>query len=168
MIEAKEPPGWELAPSKFDRTANLGDVFGRVAAYNTAIQADKEPIIHTNLSAVFRLTQQMLNTPAKHMWLKRESGIKVMVCKDCILQHKAFCILMVSALTLPTDCKVYSGRNNDEHQAATTEQAACIHQLKQMLYSDSTINTQAGGYLDGLAILTMYTQCMLLDPLLQY
>ena len=72
---------------------------------------------------------------------------------------------MVIALPLPADCKLY---NNDEHQAATTEQAACIHQLKWMLYGNSTISTQAaGGYLDGLAILTVYTQCMLLDPLLQ-
>ena len=80
-----------------------------------------------------------------------------------------FCILMVFALPLPADCKLYSGRNNDEQLPATTEQAACIHRLKWMLYGDSTMSTQAaGGYLDSLAILTMYAQCTLLDPLLQY
>ena len=76
---------------------------------------------------------------------------------------------MVFALPLHADCKLYSACNNDEQQAATTEQAACIHQLKRMLYGDSTIITQAAGvYLDGLAILTMYAQWTLLDPLLQY
>ena len=65
MVEAKDPPGWELTPSKFDRIANLVGVLGCVAANNTAIQADKEPVIHTTLLAVLRLTQQMLKTPAK-------------------------------------------------------------------------------------------------------
>ena len=76
---------------------------------------------------------------------------------------------MVFVLPLHTDCKLYSACNNDEQQAATTEQAACIHQLKCMLYGDSTISIQAAdSYLDGLAILTMCTQCMLINPLLQY
>ena len=76
---------------------------------------------------------------------------------------------MVFALPLPADYKLYSGHDNNEQLAATTEQAACIHQLKWMLYGYSTISTQAaGGYLDGLAILTMYAQCILLDPLLQH
>ena len=65
MVEAKEPPGWELTPSKFDRITNLVDALEHVAAYNTAIQADKETIIHTALLEVLRLTQQLLITPAK-------------------------------------------------------------------------------------------------------
>ena len=80
-----------------------------------------------------------------------------MVYQDYILQLKVFCILMVFALPLPADHKLYCGHDNDEHQAATTEQAASIHQLKRMLYGDSTISTQvAGGYLDGLTIVIMY------------
>ena len=76
---------------------------------------------------------------------------------------------MVFAIPLPADCKLYSGHDNDEQQATTTEQAVCIHQLKWMLYGDNTISTQASGsYLDGLAPLIMYVQCMLLDPLLLY
>ena len=63
--EAKEPPGWELTSSKFDRIADLVDVLGCVATYNTVIQADQEPIIYTTLPAVLRLTQQTLKTPAK-------------------------------------------------------------------------------------------------------
>ena len=76
---------------------------------------------------------------------------------------------MVFALPLPADCILYSGRNNNEHQTATTKQALCIYQLKWMLYNDSIISIQAvGGYLDGLTILTTYAQCTLLDLLLQY
>ena len=95
-------------------------------------------------------------------------GIKAIVRQDCILQQNILFILMVFALPLPTDCNTSSGCDNDEQLAATTEQAACIHQLKRMLYGNSTISTQAaGGYLDGLAIVMTYAQCMLLDSLLQ-
>ena len=70
-------------------------------------------------------------------------GIKAIVCQDCILQLNVLFILMVFVLPLPTDCKLYSGCDNDEQLAATTEQAACIHQLKRMLCGESTISTQA-------------------------
>ena len=86
MVEAKDPPGWELIPSKFDRIANFVDMLGCVAAYNTAIQANKEPIIHTTLPAVLRLTQQMLKTLTKARWPKRALGMKVMVCQNYIVQ----------------------------------------------------------------------------------
>ena len=56
MVEAKDPPGWELTPSKFDSITDLVDVLGRVAAYNKAIQANKEPVIHTALLPVLKLT----------------------------------------------------------------------------------------------------------------
>ena len=82
MVEVKAPPGWELTPSKFDLIANLVDVLRCVATYNTAIQANKEPLIHTALPAVLRLTQQILKTTAKGMWLKRKSRIKVMDYQD--------------------------------------------------------------------------------------
>ena len=115
MVEAKDPPSWELTPSKFDRITNLLDVFGCVATYNTAIQANKKLGIHTTLPAVLRFTQQMLKTLAKGRLLKGACGIKVMVCQDYILQLKVFCILMVFALPLPADCKLYNGHDNDEH-----------------------------------------------------
>ena len=65
MVEAKDPLGWELTPSKFDRIADMVEVLEHVIAYNTAKQADKELVIHTALPAVLRITQQMLKTPAK-------------------------------------------------------------------------------------------------------